>query len=56
MRILGINDLIYLYKNSDREKDDIKISILEYICKKLDGINEYVGMPLFMEEDHRDMH
>lgn len=56
VRILGINDLIYLYKNSDREKDDIKISILEYICKKLDGINEYVGMPLFMEEDHRDMH
>lgn len=35
VRILGISDLKYLYKNSRREKDNIKISILEYICKKL---------------------
>lgn len=50
VRILGINDLIYLYKSSLREKDNIKISILEYICKKLGDKNEYVGMPLFREE------
>ncbi len=49
MRILGINDLIYLYKKSNREKDAIKISILEYICKKLDGKNEYIGILLFSE-------
>lgn len=47
VRILGINDLLFSYKSSNRDKDRIKIAVLEFICSKLGESNEYVGNPLF---------
>jgi hypothetical protein len=58
IRILGINDLLGAYTNSFREKDDVKIGILQLICRKLNEKNEYIGHPVLNihhEEEDYDM-
>jgi hypothetical protein len=58
IRILGINDLLGAYTNSFREKDDVKIGILQLICRKLNEKNEYIGhsvLNIHHEEEDYDM-
>jgi hypothetical protein len=43
VRILGIEDLLRNYNKHRREKDTIKIEILNLIITKLDGDNKYIG-------------
>ena len=51
IRILGINDLLSAYTTSHRDKDDVKIGILHFICKKLNEKNEYSGHPVLNTYD-----
>ena len=55
IRILGINDLLGAYTTSYRDKDDVKIGILQLICRKLNVKNEYIGFPVLnIHHDEED--
>jgi len=55
IRILGINDLLGTYTTSYRDKDDVKIGILQLICRKLNEKNEYIGHPVLNIHDKVDL-